>query len=153
MESFFFFFFFALYFLLSCWKREGHWEILMVITVTLQTVQGSRRLVPVPGPGARQRGRHEQQPRPGPTWTTHSCRLEATWFCSSQRILYSMARHSLSLRSRKRPGSLSSGGEAALSSGTLQTNTCDNPRMSWNKVSRLGCHRGGAKRRVGSPHP
>lgn len=69
-------------------------------------------------------------PPPAGTWATHSCRLEATWFCSSHRILYRMARRSLSLRSRKRPGSLSSGDEAALrsseaklSSGTLRTNT------------------------------
>lgn len=138
--------FFPLYFLLWCW-REGRWEILMVIIVTVQVFQGSRNLDPIGpvwGPG------HYRLPLlpQACTWTTHSCRLEATWFCSSQRIWHRMARRSLSLRSRNHPRYLSSGltvlrsSEAELSSGTLRTNTGDKQlvleqslqaRTSWGK--------------------
>lgn len=54
------------------------------------------------------------------TWTTHSCKLEATWSCSSQRILYRMALHSLFLHNRKRPVSFSSGDMAVLRSSTAE---------------------------------
>lgn len=118
---FFFFFSFPLYFLLSCWKREGCWEILLVTGLS-SGVAGASVPLGLLGLWTRVEGGTSGAPSDRPTWTTHSCRLEATWFCSSQRILYRMARRSLSLRSRKNPGSLSSGDGAALSSGTLRTN-------------------------------
>lgn len=51
------------------------------------------------------------------TCAIQSCKFEATLSCSSLRILYRIARRSLSFRSRNRPESLSSReGEALLSS-------------------------------------
>lgn len=67
-----------------------------------------------------------------------------------------MALRSLSLRSRKRPGSLSSGDKAVLrsskaelSSGTLQTNTFNNSRACLGRVARSALGETPEKKLVG----